>query len=361
MIGDGKRLVARSVASALVAALLCGCGGGHGISSLPHAFGKANGAKRSPKSAGGCTSTQARGTITTHSLPSSGAGPYGIGVSGDTVWVAEPLVNKVAKYQNGSFQEYTSPTSSSSPYGLAIGSDGLPYFTETTTSNKIGRVNADGTISEFSDGGGSQSFPSEIAAAPDGTLWATTGANSTTKLANITTSGSITMNGAGTATDLWPEGVTADSSGTVWWADNGSYSRIGKRTSSGTVTLYTTPTSNSMPQEITVGPDGRIWFSELHVSKIGALDPATGTISEYSVPNDAHPNGIVAACGYIWFAETSNNQIGMMSTDGTLVAEYLVPGSGPIAPKLLAVGPDGNIWFSNTNANSIGKIITSGT
>jgi hypothetical protein len=50
--------------------------------------------------------------------------------------------------------------------------------------------------------------------------------------------------------------------------------KIGRITTSGTVTEYVIPTANSYPQAIVAGPDGNMWFTEAATNKIGRItDP----------------------------------------------------------------------------------------
>ena len=49
------------------------------------------------------------------------------------------------------------------------------------------------------------------------------------------------------------------------------------------MTEYSLPTSFSIPQGITAGPDGNIWFAETHNNKIGRITPS-GRLTEYRVP-----------------------------------------------------------------------------
>lgn len=49
-----------------------------------------------------------------------------------------------------------------------------------------------------------------------------------------------------------------------------------------TITEYSLPTSMSIPQGITAGPDGNIWFAETHSDKIGKATPS-GKLTEYAL------------------------------------------------------------------------------
>lgn len=67
--------------------------------------------------------------------------------------------------------------------------------------------------------------------------------------------------------------------------------------------------------QITVGPDGNIWFVEGAISKIGMITPA-GVITEYSVPAGQDPHAIVAGPdGNLWFRDRSAAAISRCATD----------------------------------------------
>src|SRR5262249_13177789 len=66
---------------------------------------------------------------------------------------------------------------------------------------------------------------------------------------------------------------------------------------------WTVPTKGAHPHDPAVGSDGALWFTEQLVSKLGRLDPATGTFREYPLKGDNDgPHGLVAdRDGNIWY------------------------------------------------------------
>src|ERR1700730_12490933 len=50
-------------------------------------------------------------------------------------------------------------------------------------------------------------------------------------------------------------------------------------------TEYQVPTPASVPCNTISGPDNAVWYEELADNKIGRLDPATGSISEFTIPS----------------------------------------------------------------------------
>ena len=200
----------------------------------------------------------------------------------------------------------------------------------------------------------SKSGPWGITAGPDGNLWYTD--HLTNKIGKITTSGTITEYALPAGSD--PFGISAGPAkeNALWYTDYLT-NKIGKITTSGTITEYSLPTG-SQPLYITVGPDGNLWYTNQTSSKIGKIT-TSGTITEYSLPRESQPRGITAGPdGNVWYTDFTSNKIGKITTSGT-VTEYSLPEKS--APWGMAVGPDGNLWYADSNSNKIGKITTSGT
>ena len=106
------------------------------------------------------------------------------------------------------------------------------------------------------------------------------------------------------------------------------------------ITEYPVPTVASMPQGITSGPDGNLWFTELAANKIGRI--TTGGVIT-SGPD-----------GNLWFTEFVANKIGRITTGGT-ITEYPVPTSGG-HPDEITSGSDTRVWFTEFVADKIGAL-----
>jgi len=121
---------------------------------------------------------------------------------------------------------------------------------------------------------------------------------------------------------------------------------------------YPIKTQQTDARYITSGPDGALWFSELSSSQIGRI-ATDGTLTEFAVRGDVHPNGITTGPdGNLWFTETSAGMIGQMTPDGK-VKQFRPPTSyaGPVG---IVTGPDGNLWFTEFVVDKIGRITPDG-
>ena len=72
------------------------------------------------------------------------------------------------------------------------------------------------------------------------------------------------------------------------------------------------PTADSKLYIVANGPDGAIWFCKSGPGQIGRLDPNSGVITEFSLPNPAcAPIGIVTgADGPLWFTGSRGHKVG---------------------------------------------------
>ncbi len=127
-------------------------------------------------------------------------------------------------------------------------------------------------------------------------------------------------------------------------------------------TTYNVPTPKALPEGVTLGPDGNIWFTENGGPKIGRVIPTTGVITEFVVPDGA--NGatwdiITGPDQALWYTDTNTSQIGRMTTDGVVTNLYntITP---DCAPRRMTIGADGAIWFTEYTANQIGRITVTG-
>jgi len=199
------------------------------------------------------------------------------------------------------------------------------------------------------------SYPNNIIAGPDGAMWFTELLGN--KIGRCTTTGTITEYEIPTANSV-PKGITAYS-GELWFVEWGG-NKIGRCTTSGHITEYAIPTANSGSWSICPGPDGALWFTENSTNKIGRCT-TSGTITEYKIPTaDSKPFGVVAGPdGALWFTENLGNKIGRCTTSGK-ITEYKIhtADSGPV---WITVGPDKALWFTEWVGSKIGRCTTSGT
>jgi virginiamycin B lyase len=263
---------------------------------------------------------------------------------------------------------------------IALGHDGNLWFTESAARGRIGRITPAGQITEFTAGLTANAQPTGITAGPDGAMWFTerTGA----RIGRIAADGVITEFALPAGSQ--PAGIVSGPGGDLWYADRSG--RIGRITTAGAVTTY--PVAGSRPEEVALGSDGNVWFTGLSsigfVTPLGIAVPALASLanpSDIAAASDGNlwvtsaaggvarvtplgvlelftagltpggsPSGIVAgAAGELWFAE--QNALARIDPAGR-TAEYALPAA--LQARRVAVGADGAIWFVASNA--IGRL-----
>jgi virginiamycin B lyase len=136
----------------------------------------------------------------------------------------------------------------------------------------------------------------------------------------------------------------------------------------GSITEFAIPTPDALPEGITLGPDGALWFAEYNVGNIGRIS-TSGQVSEYPIGRTLpEPTGIAAGSdGALWFNERSlNDPMGRITTSGQITEYFSVLTYQRQNITAITAGPDGALWFAENDlqnsqcANSIGRIDTSG-
>jgi streptogramin lyase len=138
----------------------------------------------------------------------------------------------------------------------------------------------------------------------------------------------------------------------------------------GHFTEFALPTANSGPGEITLGPDGDLWFTESSRQRIGRLT-TSGVLTEFAVPHlnphDYHllqndiPIGITTGPdGNMWFTVGGPNETGVVGrlTPSGHLTQFSVPSHFPGLFDI-TVGPDGNLWFAELRGK-LGRITPTG-
>ena len=111
---------------------------------------------------------------------------------------------------------------------------------------------------------------------------------------------------------------------------------------------YPLATLHSNPRDITVGPDGNLWFVETSAGKVGTINPTTHQITEMTLPGAiGQLGGIVSSGGLLWVTgETATGgQLDSIDPGTKAVQAYPLP-VGFEDPGILATGPDGLLYFT---------------
>ncbi|MEP7353762.1 MAG: putative Ig domain-containing protein [Acidobacteriota bacterium] len=247
---------------------------------------------------------------------------------------------------NVSITEYSTPAGFANLEGITSGPDQALWFAESSTG-KIGRITVSGAVTEYPTVAG----PWHIALGPDGTMWFTQGSE-TYGVGRISPSGAVTNYPVGGL----PNGIVTGPDGALWFTES-SGNKIGRLTTSGLLTEYPIPTSNSYPRGIASGPDGALWFVENSANKIGRISTA-GTITEFAVSRIGIGDIAAGSDGALWFTSYYGNYLERITTAG-VISEFPISGASTGNLFGLTSGPDGALWFT-IGGSEIGRMTNSG-
>jgi len=243
------------------------------------------------------------------------------------------------------------------PSAIVSGADGNLWFTEVPGG--IGRITPSGQASYFSLPGAGE--PGGIAPGPDGNLWSV----ARSSIYRITPDGEITEfalpAGQLTSVRIPPQAsartIAAGPGGDLWFAAlavPGPGGEIGRITTDGQFTAYPLP-SRTFGKSLFTGPDGGLWlmFSKGGWNKHGGFEGFSGV--GQITPSGPLTDQFRRFPGYISPSDIATGPEGNLWTSGSHISRIAPMGpnsefeaaSGQETAGITA-GPDGNLWFTST-------------
>jgi virginiamycin B lyase len=252
---------------------------------------------------------------------------------------------------------------------IVAASDGNLWFTGPS-EGEVSRISATGERTGFPLGQSGPNFELEvesIAPGSFGSLWAAIrsrrGAKERSIIEHLEPSG--VMARFVMRRNIGVRDIVVGPDGNLWFTER-FFGRIGRMTPTGEVSLYPLNSRNRrpaglahrrIPEQITVGPDGNLWFSERfdgtfpgEKNAIGRIT-TQGLISQFPLPGRSGTSLIAAGSeGPIWFTFEGSSGgprfIGSVTPGGAVSGPWCLPVSCQLAPNSIAAGPEGGLLFS---------------
>jgi len=277
----------------------------------------------------------------------------------------------------GTIQQFPLPTPTATIDDITPGPDGAVWFVQQVPqvidpnndiAYSIGRITTAGTITMYPLSPDSTS--AYITAGPDSDVWFTENLTDPNTLAWTAAIGRITPQGQ-TKMFALPKkvenlasvgNITVGPDGNLWFPFSYNSARaiaqaIGRITAKGNVKVYNVASiknygsySPRAPSDIISGPEGKLWFEgTVHgktgigrISTSGRLGPVI-PVANISSDIVRLPNG------QVWFTSENNSftasDLGIATRSGVLITQDL-PGSSTYFSGV-TVGPDGNLWVTS--------------
>jgi virginiamycin B lyase len=272
------------------------------------------------------------------------------------VWFTNPGNNTIGRITPASKVKDYAGKGIDNPWEITTGPDGALWYTNFYGPT-VGRITTGGKVTTFH---GAMNGPDSIARSRSGTLWYVNWplvpvSRCSWSIGRITTSGVSTCFKAPGVE--YPQRITVGPDGAMWFTiggvDGTGYA-IGRITKSGAITVYPL---QDWPQFIAAGSDHALWFTYTNNNAIGRIT-TKGVLTSYTSPSISSPADIAAGPdGALWFINMGNNTIGRIATTGQ-VTSYRGPFGLTAGGPEITAGPDGAMWFTNPTTNTIGRITT---
>ena len=122
-------------------------------------------------------------------------------------------------------------------------------------------------------------------------------------------------------------------------------------------TSWTTPTLGQRSRDPIEGEDGSIWWAGQRANLIGKINPISGEMKEYSLPDNAMPHTVTTDKeGNIWYTGNKNGSVGKLDIKTESITEYKMPDQQAKDPHTAIFDKNGILWFTLQHSNMIGRL-----
>jgi streptogramin lyase len=283
-------------------------------------------------------------------------------------WLVEGLAGRTAARGSGGAEfatdavitEYDFPVAGDLPHDLAIERSGRIVVTGMF-SHAMYRLDPDRATFERIEIPVPQANPRAVELDDAGNWWVLLGGP-----------GKVGRYDVGTAAwrffdiGMYPHSIALGADGMVWF--NGHFTRdpeqIGRiDPASGQVQIFDLPAHRSLrsvpggpiPYEQRVGPDGRVWISELQGNRMIAFDPRTRRSATYALPTPwSGPRRFdIDAAGIVWIPAYAANALVRLDPVTGEFTEIPMPVPGA-TPYIARVEPSsGDVWIGTSAADAV--------
>lgn len=122
-------------------------------------------------------------------------------------------------------------------------------------------------------------------------------------------------------------------------------------------TEWQVPTLGQRSRDPIEAADGSIWWAGQWGNLVGRIDPATGAITEYPLPEGAMPHSVTLdQAGNVWYTGNQNGTVGKLDPDTGEITVYEMPDPAARDPHTPIFDQDGILWFTLQQSNMVGRL-----
>lgn len=157
-----------------------------------------------------------------------------------------------------------------------------------------------------------------------------------------------------------PYGIRVGPEGRLWVAYNGTNSIGAMAPDSMEVTYFELPDPASRVRRLDLDSEGRVWFVNSSLGRIGRLDPATGDVREWPSPSgpDSHPYALAVIDDVVWYNESGMRPDALVRFDPATeqFQSWAIP-SGVGIIRHMWVTAAGELLIHQSSSNRVGRVV----
>ncbi|NND71625.1 MAG: cytochrome C [Rhodothermales bacterium] len=117
------------------------------------------------------------------------------------------------------------------------------------------------------------------------------------------------------------------------------------------------PTLGQRSRDPIEAADGSIWWAGQWGNLIGRINPATGKMKEYTLPNNSMPHSVTLDhAGNVWFTGNKNGSVGKLDVVTEEITVYPMPDPAAKDPHTAIFDNSGTLWFTLQHSNMVGRL-----
>lgn len=128
-------------------------------------------------------------------------------------------------------------------------------------------------------------------------------------------------------------------------------------------TSWQVPTLGQRSRDPVEAPDGTIWWVGQSGNILGQINPDSGAMKEYVLPEGAKPHSVeIDKLGRVWYTGNKNGSVGMLNPEeesGERFTVFNMPDPNARDPHTAIFDDDNTLFFSLQHSNMIGRLVPS--
>ena len=124
-----------------------------------------------------------------------------------------------------------------------------------------------------------------------------------------------------------------------------------------TFKTWVTPTLGQRSRDPIEAADGTIWWAGQWGNLVGHIDPKTGAMKEYPLPDNAMPHSVTLdKAGNVWYTGNKNATVGRLDPTTGKITEFKMPDPAAKDPHTPIFDRKGILWFTLQHSNMVGRL-----